>query len=153
METSTFYGSKHVVSSPKSTVVPTIVWLVNIPGSLAPWKFGQHPPHWREPKVAGFSCWSMVCKHSIMFGIFLQGFDMLKPEFLDHVPSFPIISYGKSKILDDFGMVLWYHHRLGPAGLPAPGGMLCAGTLRCWGPRLPDIKWWIGEGFFYLGVT
>jgi hypothetical protein len=42
METSTFYGSKHVVSSPKSTVVPTIVWLVNIPGSLAPWKFGQH---------------------------------------------------------------------------------------------------------------
>lgn len=66
-------------------------------------------------------------KHSIMFGIFLQGFDMLKPEFLDHVPSFPIISYGKSKILDDFGMVLWYHHRLGPWWSPGTGR-----HVMCW---------------------
>lgn len=126
---------------PLNQLVVPIGW-----STSAAWHLASSAQHRREENVAPVSAVETWEAQHLSVGIFLQGFDMLK------ILSFWMSHHFLWKI-NDFGMVLWYHHRLGPCWSPGTGRHVMCWHSSVLGASMTSSSDELVKDFFYLGVT
>ena len=137
---------------PLNQLVVPIGW-----STSAAWHLASSAQHRREENVAPGSAvetWEVQHLSVGIFLIFSAGVWYVEICWVCWNRSFsgsscPIMSHHFLWKINDFGMVLWYHHRLGPWWSPGTGRHVMCWHSSVLGASMTKwIKWWIGEGFF-----